>query len=61
MKENVETLREQYAELSRELSDPAVLKDQNKYQALTREHARIHKKLDLGERYLGLSRPAADF
>ncbi len=54
MRENVEALQKLYAEFSERLSDPAVLKDQQKYKILSREHARIQKNLRIGERYLAL-------
>ncbi len=56
MRENVDILRQRFAELSQRLSDPAVLKDQNQYKAITREHARVEKQLRLGERYVQLLR-----
>ena len=54
MRENVEALQKLYAEFSERLSVPAVLKDQQKYKILSREHARIQKNLRIGERYLAL-------
>ena len=54
MRENVEALQKLYAEFGERLSDPAVLKDQQKYKILSREHARIQKNLRIGERYIAL-------
>ena len=54
MKQNIAAVKERYEELSAALSDPAVLQDRRQYQDLTREHARLHKSLGLGERYLAI-------
>jgi len=56
----VEALRRRYVDLGELLSDPDVLKDQQKYQELTREHSRVQKQLTRGERYLELSEQVAD-
>ena len=56
MKENIAALQKRHQEVTAQLSDPDVLKDQQQYQALAREHARLEKRLQIGERYLDLSR-----
>jgi peptide chain release factor 1 len=60
VRENVEALRRRYAELGRQISDPAVLKDRQRYQTLTREHARIGEQLEVGERWLHLDAQVAE-
>jgi peptide chain release factor 1 len=52
VKQSIETMRERFEALGTELSDPEVLRDRKRYQELTREHARLQKKLRLGDRYL---------
>ncbi len=54
MKANVLTLRDKYAELGEALSQPDVLNDQTAYRKLTREHSRIRKQLEIGEKWLDL-------
>lgn len=54
MKANVETLRAQYEDLGTKLSDPDALKDQTEYRRLTREHSRVRKQLEIGEKWLDL-------
>ena len=54
MKANVLTLRDRYAELGDRLSDPAALDDQDAYRKLTREHSRVRKQLEIGEKWLDL-------
>lgn len=54
MKANVLTLRKKYAELGEKLSDPEALKDQNEYMKLTREHSRVRKQLEIGEKWFSL-------
>jgi len=54
MKANVLTLRDQYASLSDALSQPDVLNDQTAYRKLTREHSRVRKQLECGEKWLAL-------
>jgi len=54
LKANVLTLRDRYAELGDRLSDPAALDDQDAYRKLTREHSRVRKQLEIGEKWLDL-------
>jgi len=51
----VEHLQAQSRDLEGRLGDPAVLKDQVQYRALTREHARLKGILTIGERWLALA------
>ncbi|MFT7698506.1 MAG: peptide chain release factor 1 [Candidatus Krumholzibacteriia bacterium] len=60
MKANVEALRDQYASLSEELSQPNVLDDQTAYRRLTRAHSRVSKQLAMGESWLELTTQVAD-
>ncbi|MCP4571589.1 MAG: peptide chain release factor 1 [bacterium] len=60
MKENVEALRRAYEELGVQLSDPDALADQNSYRKLTREHSRVRKQLEVGERWFELDTQVAD-
>jgi len=60
VKANVEALREKYAGLSEELSQPNVLDDQTAYRRLTREHSRVRKQLEIGETWLALTTSVAD-
>ena len=60
MKENVLTLRKRYEELGEELSSPAVLEDQANYRKLTREHSRVRKQLEIGEKWLDLLQQVED-
>ncbi len=55
MKKNVLTLRKKYEELGVALSQPDVLNDQNEYRKLTREHSRVSKQLEVGNRWMKLS------
>ncbi len=54
MKENVQSLRDSYRELGERLSSPGVLDDQNAYRQLTREHSRVSKQLEIGEKWLAI-------
>ncbi len=54
MKGNVLTLRKRYEEMGVLLSDPDVLKDQQQYRRLTREHKRVSKQLKIGEHWLSV-------
>ncbi len=54
MKGNVEALRRRFAELTGQMSDGDVFKDQERYRALAREHRRVEKQLQAGERWLSL-------
>ncbi|MEN8006177.1 MAG: peptide chain release factor 1 [Candidatus Krumholzibacteriota bacterium] len=60
MKANVLTLRDQYAQLGEKLSAPDALKDQTEYRKLTREHSRVRKQLEIGEKWLELLEQVAD-
>jgi peptide chain release factor 1 len=60
LKANVITLRNKYAKLGEALSDPEALKDQKEYRKLTREHARVRKQLEVGEKWLELEEQVAD-
>jgi len=54
VRENVEILRKRYRELGEKLGDPDVLKDQQRYRELARDHRRTEKQLKVGERWLDL-------
>jgi len=60
LKANVLTLRDKYAHLGEKLSDPAALNDQTEYRKLTREHSRVRKQLEIGEKWLELTEQVAD-
>ena len=60
MKANVITLREQYAQLGEKLSDPDALSDQDAYRKLTRDHSRVRKQLEVGEKWLALVQQVQD-
>jgi peptide chain release factor 1 len=60
MKENVLSLRANYEELGERLSSPDALKDQNAYRQLTRDHKRVSKQLEIGERWMSLTDQLAD-
>ena len=60
MKANVLTLRDRYASLGEDLSQPDVLNDQTAYRKLTREHSRVGKQLAIGEKWLDLVTQVAD-
>ncbi|HOX26035.1 MAG TPA: peptide chain release factor 1 [Candidatus Krumholzibacteria bacterium] len=54
MRDNLEALRRRHAELSAQLSDPAIIKDQRRYREFAREHRRVQKQLEAGELWAGL-------
>ena len=54
MKENVLTLQRTYDQLSAKLSDPDVLKNQEEYRKLTRDHKRVGKQLKVGRKWLSI-------
>ncbi len=56
MKDIIISLRERSGELERQLSDPSLVKDLEKYQEVTREHARLRGILEVGDRYIELDR-----
>jgi acyl carrier protein len=60
LKANVETLRAQYEELGTKLSHPDALKDQTEYRRLTRDHSRVRKQLEIGEKWLDLKTQVDD-
>ncbi|RKZ12827.1 peptide chain release factor 1 [bacterium] len=60
MKGNVESLRVAYKELGVRLSDPDALSDQDSYRKLARDHSRVGKQLEFGERWLDLENQVAD-
>ncbi|MBD3220756.1 peptide chain release factor 1, partial [bacterium] len=51
MKSNVEALRTRFQELTSQISDPDVIKDQKRYRDLMREHRRVEKQLTVGDRW----------
>ncbi len=52
MKEKILSLQQRLEELNRELSDPNVFNDQNRYKQLSREHSELSKILEVGTPYL---------
>lgn len=54
MKQNVETLRQRYGELNALISEPDVMKDQQRYRELARDQRRVEKQLAAGERWYSL-------
>lgn len=60
MKANVEALQRRYDELTAQLSDGDVLKDQNRFRDLSRDHRRVQKQLDIGHRWLDLHTQVED-
>ncbi|MFO7652818.1 MAG: peptide chain release factor 1 [Candidatus Krumholzibacteriia bacterium] len=54
MRDNVEALRRHYADLTARISDPGALKDQKRYRELAREHRRVERQLQTGEKWLRL-------
>ena len=60
MIDNVLALRRTYDELSRQLSDPEVLADQDRYRKLAREHKRIGKQLQVGEKWANLDQQVSE-
>ena len=55
MKGNLDALRARYGELGQQLSDPAALQDQQRYQELARSHRYVQKQLEAGERWYVLA------
>ena len=55
MKGNLDALRARYGELGQQLSDPAALQDQRRYQELARSHRYVQKQLEAGERWYVLA------
>jgi peptide chain release factor 1 len=51
VKSNVEALRARFEELTSQISDPDVIKDQKRYRDLMREHRRVQKQLAIGDRW----------
>jgi peptide chain release factor 1 len=60
MKDIIEALRGQFTNVETELSNPDLMKDMNKYLEVTREHSRLRKILDIGDKYLSLQTDIAD-
>jgi len=60
VRENVEALRRAYDELGARLALPDALADQDAYRKLTREHARVRKQLEVGERWADLDTQVTD-
>jgi len=60
LRANVITLRDKYSDLGEKLSDPSALEDQGEYRKLTREHARVRKQLEAGEKWLDLEQQVTD-
>ena len=52
MKEKILSLQKRLEELNKELSDPNVFNDQNRYKQLSREHSELSKILEVGTPYL---------
>ncbi len=55
MRNNLETLRTRARQLSEQLSDGQVMKDQDRYRDLSREHRFVDRQLQVGERWLALA------
>ena len=60
VKQNVAALRARYDELTALISAPEIIKDQNRYRDLSREHRRVQKQLAVGERWESLDRQVAE-
>ena len=54
MKDIIESVRAQVRDLESQLSDPELVKDLPKYQSVSRDHARMRKILEIGDRWLDL-------
>ncbi len=52
MKEKILSLQKRLDELNKELSDPTVFNDPNRYKQLSREHSELSKILEIGTPYL---------
>jgi peptide chain release factor 1 len=55
MKANVATLRQRLEELTAQVSDPEIIKDQKRYRDVARAHRRVQKQLEIGERWESLA------
>ncbi len=55
MRDNVRILQGRYDELGALLSDATVIKDQNRFRELAREHSRVEQQLDIGKRWQSLA------
>ena len=55
MRNNLEALRARARELSDQLSDGQLIKDQARYRDLAREHRHVDRQLQIGERWLALA------
>jgi peptide chain release factor 1 len=58
VKDNLAALRARYQQLSDQLSDSQVMKDQGRYRDLAREHRHVERQLQVGERWLALAEQA---
>jgi peptide chain release factor 1 len=59
VKNNLEALRRRYAELTDELSDGEIFKDQKRYRDTAREHRHVEKQLAVGEQWWHLHEQVA--
>ena len=60
MRDNVLSLRRRYTELGEALSAPGALADQTEYRKLAREHKRVGKQLQAGEKWFKLQEQVDD-
>jgi peptide chain release factor 1 len=60
MKDIIEALKGQFTDIETELSSPDLMKDMNRYKEVTREHSRLRKILDIGNRYLSFQQEIED-
>ncbi len=54
MRDVTARLEERFAELERQLSEPDLVKDRQRYREVTREHARVRETLELARRWRDL-------
>ncbi len=60
MKDIVLEIRRQYEELGARMGEPEVASDHNAYRELAREHSRLGKILEVGDRYIALTDEIAE-
>src|SRR4030095_4279977 len=60
LKPHIEKFRQRYAEVETQLSDPKVFANNQKFQDLSREYARLKELVAVGERYLKIDRDPAE-
>ena len=60
LKPHIEKFRQRFAEIETQLSDPKVFANNQKFQELSREYARLKELVAVGERYLKLDRDLAE-